>query len=214
MKEAQRMGQESNMQVMNHDREAQLGQIAAEVKALSESSLFEFRQENDYQPVTGEGNAHAEIMFVGEAPGENEAKSGRPFIGASGRFLDELLAGIGLDRDRVFITNIIKDRPPNNRSPRTSEIKLYFPFLARQIEIIQPSVIVTLGRFAMESMLKHFHAPEQKKKIGELHGRRINVQASYGNVAIVPLFHPAVALYAAERKPELIADFQILKEFL
>ncbi|MCB0107711.1 MAG: uracil-DNA glycosylase [Caldilineaceae bacterium] len=199
---------------MSQSREALLGEIATEIESLTESPLYEYRVEHHYHPVSGEGDPQAEIMFVGEAPGENEAKSGRPFVGASGRLLDELLAGIGLERQKVYITNIVKDRPPKNRSPRVGEIRLYFPFLVRQIAVIQPRVIATLGRFAMDAMLKHFDAPEKTKKISELHGSRIDVQAPYGNVAIVPLYHPAVALYTNERKPELVADFQNLQAFV
>ncbi|GAB4331839.1 MAG: type-4 uracil-DNA glycosylase [Phototrophicales bacterium] len=191
-----------------------LKQIRDEVINLKESPLYEFRVRNNYFPVLGQGNHNADIMFIGEAPGKNEAEQGRPFCGASGRVLDELLASINLKREDVYVTNIVKDRPPDNRDPSREEIKLYSPFLVRQINIIQPRVIATLGRFSMEFILKLFDAPEQNDKISQLHGRKIKAQASYGEVYVVPLFHPAVALYRADQKTTLKHDFQVLKDFI
>jgi uracil-DNA glycosylase family 4 len=133
-----------------------LKEIKDEILNLKESSLYAYRTENHYFPVIGEGNHDAHIVFIGEAPGENEAKTARPFCGASGRILDELLASIDLDRKSVYVTNIVKDRPPGNRDPLPSEIALYGPFLMRQIEIIQPKVIATLGRFSMQWVLEQF----------------------------------------------------------
>lgn len=196
------------------DRNERMALIAEEITNLTQSSLYEFRQQRHYHPVIGEGNLDAPIMIVGEAPGEAEAKSGRPFVGASGRFLNELLASIGLERQEIYITNVVKDRPPENRDPTTQEIALYSPFLVQQIDIIRPTVIVTLGRFAMEFMLKLLNAEEQGGKISALHGRVIKAQASYGTVSLVPLFHPAVALYTTARRDELMSDFQVLKEFI
>ncbi|PJF40623.1 MAG: uracil-DNA glycosylase, partial [Phototrophicales bacterium] len=138
------------------DRTEQLRQIRDEVLNLTESPLYSYRKQNGYFPVIGQGNHYADIMFIGEAPGENEAKTGVPFCGASGRVLDELIASIGLRREAVYITNIVKDRPPANRDPNKQEIELYSPFLVRQINIIQPKVIATLGRFSMEFILKLF----------------------------------------------------------
>ncbi len=191
-----------------------LKQIRDEVINLKESPLYEFRVRNNYFPVLGQGNHDADIMFIGEAPGKNEAEQGRPFCGASGRVLDELLASINLKREDVYVTNIVKDRPPDNRDPSREEIKLYSPFLVRQINIIQPRVIATLGRFSMEFILKLFDAPEQNDKISQLHGRKIKAQAEYGEVYVVPLFHPAVALYRADQKTTLKHDFQVLKDFI
>ncbi|RMG74120.1 MAG: uracil-DNA glycosylase [Chloroflexi bacterium] len=191
-----------------------LKQIRDEVINLKESPLYEFRVRNNYFPVLGQGNHDADIMFIGEAPGKNEAEQGRPFCGASGRVLDELLTSINLKREDVYVTNIVKDRPPDNRDPSREEIKLYSPFLVRQINIIQPRVIATLGRFSMEFILKLFDAPEQNDKISQLHGRKIKAQAEYGEVYVVPLFHPAVALYRADQKTTLKHDFQVLKDFI
>jgi uracil-DNA glycosylase len=194
-------------------KQAQLTALAAELDHLTESPLYTYRQENNYHPVPGEGNPGAAILFIGEAPGASEAKQGRPFVGASGRLLDELLDGIGLRREDVYITNVVKDRPPNNRNPRAAEIELYTPFLRRQIDIIQPQVIATLGRFAMEYILDLFAVPHAGQKIGDLHGQPIGVQAPYGPITILPLYHPAVALYNRNQRPTLQADFQILKRY-
>jgi uracil-DNA glycosylase family 4 len=196
------------------ERLAALEQIREEITNLSESPLYEYRTSNNYFPVIGEGDPEAKIMFIGEAPGEQEAKKGRPFIGASGRLLDELLKSIGLERESVYITNIVKDRPPDNRDPRKDEIKLYSPFLQRQIEIIQPQVFATLGRFSMEFILTLFDSPNKKDKITALHGKVLEITTPYGKSHVVPLFHPAVALYTASQKDVLMEDFKTLKQFV
>lgn len=196
------------------ERAQAMEQIRQAVLNLTDSPLYPLRQENNYQPVVGAGDLYACIMFIGEAPGENEAKKGQPFVGQSGRVLDELLASIGLSREAVYITNIVKDRPPDNRDPHKKELQLYAPFLDQQIELIQPQVIAPLGRFSMEFILKRFDVPEQNEKISQLHGKTIAAQASYGAVTIVPLFHPAVALYTASQKDTLFEDFKTLQQFM
>jgi uracil-DNA glycosylase len=192
----------------------QLRTIRDEVWNLTESPLYSYRKNNNYYPVLGEGNHDAECMFVGEAPGENEAKTGRPFCGAAGRVLDELLATISLDRKDVYVTNIVKDRPPANRDPENSEIALYSPFLIRQIDIIQPKVIATLGRFSMKYLLETFDASEKTQSITSLHGKPLTINASYGTIHLLPLYHPAVAIYNTNTKQTLIKDFQKLKDLL
>lgn len=194
-------------------KQATMHAIAAELETLTESPLYPFRVENGYQVVVGEGSLDADIMFIGEAPGASEAKSGRPFVGASGRVLADLLAGIGLRREDVYITNVVKDRPPDNRDPRAEEIALYAPFLRRQIELIQPKVIAPLGRHALAFVLELFGAPAAGQKISDLHGQPLTVQAGYGEVTVVPLYHPAVALYNRDQRATLEADFQALKAF-
>lgn len=198
----------------NPDRAAQLHELAVAIQELAESPLYEYRQKHGYHPVLGEGDPHARIMFIGEAPGENEARAGRPFVGAAGRVLNDLLQSIGLKREDVYITNIVKDRPPKNRDPKPDEIALYKPFLIKQIEIIQPRVIATLGRFSMDFILEQFKMPEAGQKISALHGRVLKTRAVYGEVAIVPLFHPAVALYNQNQIETLKEDFEMLKQFL
>lgn len=194
-------------------RNTQLLALTQEIQELTASPLYEFRIKQGYHPVIGEGSLEASIMFVGEAPGEWEAKSGRPFVGASGRFLNELLQTIGLKRDDVYITNVIKDRPPENRDPSTAEIQLYASFLIRQLEIIQPQVIATLGRFAMDFILKHFNMAERGQKISKLHGQVLSAHTPYGKIAVVPLYHPAVALYTTAQRQTLLDDFQALAKF-
>jgi DNA polymerase len=196
------------------DKVKELEAIRREVEGLEASPLYTFRVRNGYQAVIGEGRADAKILFIGEAPGEQEAKSGRPFVGASGRLLNELLASIGLSREEVYITNVVKDRPPENRDPTAAEIALYTPFLVRQIEVIRPKVIVTLGRFAMDFVFDLFQMPERGKKISQLHGQRLRAQTAYGEITVIPLYHPAVALYTAAQRQILAADFQSLKEYV
>lgn len=199
-----------------NERTEALRKIKDEVVNLTQSPLYDFRVKHNYYPVIGQGSHFAKIMFIGEAPGENEAKTGRPFCGASGKVLDDLLESINLKREEVYITNIVKDRPPENRDPMKNEINLYAPFLDRQIDIIQPEVIATLGRFSMEFILTRFDAPEKKQKISMLHGKLIKATASYGDIHVVPLFHPATALH--NRNPEqreiLYKDFEVLKQFV
>jgi uracil-DNA glycosylase len=197
-----------------HERTEQLRRIRDEIADLRESPLYAYRVANGYFPVIGQGAHDARIMFIGEAPGKNEAEQGRPFCGRSGALLDELLASIGLEREAVYVTNIVKDRPPENRDPTPAEIALYAPFLLRQIDIIQPSVIVTLGRFSMEFILKTFGAPEQHQKISALHGQPIAIATGYGRAQVVPMFHPAVALYTASKKQTLLDDFQALAPYV
>ena len=197
---------------MEPSRQATLDAITNELLQLTESPLYSYRVQNHYQPVTGEGSPNAAIMLIGEAPGEWEAKSGRPFVGASGRLLDSLLQSIDLRRADVYITNVVKDRPPENRPPTTAEIRLYTPFLERQIEIIQPRVIATLGRFAMDFLFDFLQMPQKGQKISQLHGQSLEAQASYGKVAVVPLYHPAVALYTSSQRETLAADFQVLRK--
>jgi uracil-DNA glycosylase len=196
------------------DKQAELTRLAAAVDNLTDSPLYAYRQENHYHAVIGEGDPDASLMFIGEAPGEWEAKRGRPFVGASGRLLDELLSSIGLQRQEVYITNVVKDRPPKNRNPRVSEIRLYAPFLERQIDIIQPSVVAPLGRIALSFVLKQMGLSTEGQTISRLHGQSLTAQASYGSVTVVPLYHPAVALYNPEQLETLKGDFQMLKRHL
>lgn len=188
--------------------------IRDELLQFSESPLYKYRVENKFFPVAGEGSHTAHIMFIGEAPGKNEAETGRPFCGRSGKVLDEMLESISLNRSDVYITNIVKDRPPENRDPSQTEIDLYAPFLERQIAIIQPKVIATLGRFSMGFIMNHFGLSNELKVIGEMHGREFIAKTDYGPIVIVPLYHPAVALYNGKNKKTLMEDFQNLKKYV
>jgi DNA polymerase len=146
-------------------------------------------------PVIGEGSVMAKIMFVGEAPGRTEAKNGRPFCGAAGKVLDRLLASIKMNRAGVYITNLVNDRPPKNRDPKPEEIALYSRFLDQQIEIVQPKVIVTLGRFSMFYLMNKFGVKEKDDPISKLHGKFFKIKTSYGTVRLIISYHPAVAVY-------------------
>lgn len=196
------------------ERFIQMKAIRDELLKFTESPLYEYRVKNKYFPVVGEGSHLAHIMFVGEAPGKNEAEQARPFCGASGRLLDEMLASINIKRADVYITNVVKDRPPENRDPTEEEIKLYAPFLDRQIDIIQPKVIATLGRFSMDYIMNHLGLSSQLKSISNTHGKEFVAEASYGKVIVVPLYHPAVALYNGGNKETLLKDFQVLKKYV
>ncbi len=200
--------------VENKKRQLLIDEIVDEVTHLSASPLYAERIANRAHPVIGEGSLFAKIMFVGEAPGKNEAKTGKPFCGASGRILDELLTSIKLPRESVYVTSIVKDRPTNNRDPRPDEIALYAPFLDRQIDIIQPRVIATLGRFSMVYIMNRLGLADKLEPIGKLHGKVFEAKSSYGSVHVVPLYHPAVALYNGSTKTELKKDFKVLKDFL
>lgn len=199
---------------MPSDKSAQMQAVAEAVETLEESPLYAFRQKNHYHYVVGEGDLDARIMFIGEAPGENEAKQGRPFVGAAGKVLSEMLESIGLKREDVYITNIVKDRPPENRDPSAEELALYAPLLKRQIEIIQPKVIATLGRFSMDFVLDLLGVPEAGQKISNLHGKPLKAQADYGPVTVVPLYHPAASFYRQELRSQMQQDFQVLKQYM
>ena len=153
--------------------------------------------------VPGHGNPNAEIMFIGEAPGWNEDRQGLPFIGAAGQFLNELLASIELDRESVFITNIVKCRPPGNRDPLPDEIAACQPYLDTQIEAIDPLAIVTLGRY---SMAKWF----PNERISRIHGQ----PRRFGARVVVPMYHPAAALHQASLRATIETDFQKLPRFI
>lgn len=153
--------------------------------------------------VPGEGNPDAAIMMVGEAPGAQEDLQGRPFVGASGKFLTEMLTEIGIDRQDVFITSVLKYRPPKNRDPRPDEVAAFIPYLYKQIDIIEPKVIVTLGRYALNVFLPG-------AKIGEVHG----VMQEANGRRILPLYHPAAALYNGSMRVTLKEDFARIPDIL
>ncbi len=189
----------------------EMKKIRDEIMELKASPLYIERVENGYFPVIGAGSHDADIMFIGEAPGKNEAKTGRPFCGASGRILDELLQTIKLKREDIYITNIVKDRPTGNRDPRPEEIEIYAPFLDRQIEVIQPKIIATLGRFSMNYIMKKFGLEKEIEIISKNHGKVFEAKSSYGKIKIIPLYHPAVAIYSRTQLPQLKQDFELLK---
>ena len=205
---------ENNTTPHVEEKRQRLAEIDLAVQKLDSSPLYAYRKEHGYQPVIGEGNHFARIMFIGEAPGKQEALSGRPFVGRAGQLLDEMLTEIGLHRKDVYITNIVKDRPPHNRDPKASEIETYAPFLIAQIKIIDPKVIVTLGRFAMNFILQRFSLPEYGGTIGNLHGQVLQAETDLGPIKVMPLYHPAALFYNRGLEEILHEDFHKLKQFL
>jgi uracil-DNA glycosylase family 4 len=196
------------------ERTEKLKKIKDEILDLKSSALCLERIKNKVLPVIGEGDHHAHIMFIGEAPGKNEAETGRPFCGRSGKLLDEFLASINLPRKAVYITNIVKDRPPKNRDPLPEEIEIYAPFLDRQIEIIKPKVIATLGRFSMQYIMDRYGLSFESGPISLLHGKVFDTTISGESVKVVPLYHPAVAIYNQHTKETLMEDFKVLKDLI
>ena len=173
--------------------------IGAEVSVCTKCALHNSRK----KAVPGEGPATAEIMFIGEGPGFHENEQGRPFVGAAGQFLDQLLAQAGLKRSDVWIGNVVKCRPPGNRDPQPEELEACDPYLERQIRAINPSIIVTLGRFSMAKFMKG-------AKISAVHGQMRKIGDRY----VIPMFHPAAALHQASLKPAILEDFGKLPELL
>jgi len=169
--------------------------VAAEVAVCVDCKLHLSRK----NAVPGEGPADADLMFIGEGPGFHENEQGRPFVGAAGRFLEELLAGIGMSREDVFICNVVKCRPPGNRDPEQPEIEACSKYLERQIEAVDPKVIITLGRF---SMARYF--PDAR--ISRIHGQ----PAELDGRLIVPMYHPAAALHQPSLRETVQADFAML----
>jgi len=161
------------------------------------------------QLVFADGSPEADIVFIGEAPGKSEDEQGLPFVGAAGKLLNEMLESIGLKRADIYITNIVKYRPPNNRDPLPEEKKAFWPYLVRQLDVIKPKLVVTLGRHSMEYFL-----PGQK--ISVIHGEPKRVQFGERKQVVMPLYHPAAALYNGSMKTTLLEDFaripQILKQ--
>jgi uracil-DNA glycosylase family 4 len=177
-----------------------LGQVAKETSVCVLCELHHSRK----NAVPGEGPANADIMFIGEGPGFHENEQGRPFVGAAGRFLEELLANIGMTREQVYITNVVKCRPPGNRDPRPQEVDTCTTtYLDRQIQAINPKVIVTLGRFSMGKYLPN-------AKISDVHGQAMWVKGRL----VVPMYHPAAALHQGSLKPVVERDFAKLPDLI
>src|SRR3989344_4879481 len=192
------------------DRSESLKKIKDEILDLKVSPLYGYRVENKYFPVIGEGSHTASIMFIGEAPGENEAKTGRPFCGRAGKVLDLLLASVEIERKGVYVTNIVKDRPPGNRDPFPDEIAIYAPFLDRQIEIIKPKVVATLGRFSMQYVMSRYGLEWELDYISKIHGKTFSAK----DFKFVPLYHPAAVIYNQHLLDTLKEDFKVLKTLI
>jgi uracil-DNA glycosylase len=166
------------------------------------------------QLVFGDGSPDAKLVFIGEAPGKNEDLQGKPFVGAAGKFLNEMLASAGLERSDVYITNIVKYRPPNNRDPLPDEKKAFLPYLQAQLEVIQPVMVATLGRHSLNCFL-----PDAQ--ISKVHGHPMRLRLKFKNgtgegfpIVIMPLFHPAAALYNGSMRTTLMEDFALVPAVL
>jgi uracil-DNA glycosylase family 4 len=203
----------ANSEVLGRKEQA-LKAIRDDLVNATDSPLYQFRVDNRSFPVIGEGNADANIIFIGQSLGKKEAEMGRPFCGPSGDVLDEMLKSIKMRRDDVYVTNLVLDRTPDKRDPNAEELAFYAPFLDRIIDVIQPAVIATLGRFAMHYMLKKLDLPEKRETITNLHGKLIKTKIHYGEIHVVPLYHPAVVLYSATQKETLRKDFEKMKLFI
>ena len=190
-------------------RDKLLKKIKDEVIGCKKCSLSKTRT----LPVIGQGDHNAKIMFIGEAPGLNEDKTGVPFCGQSGNILTELLNSIGLQRENVYICNILKCRPPGNRNPQTDEIKACVSYLESQIETIKPKIIGALGNYAVSHILKQYNLDDQIQGISKIRGKIFEARASFGKIRIIPLYHPAVVVYNANMKDILKKDFKILKKY-
>ncbi|HRN97107.1 MAG TPA: uracil-DNA glycosylase [Candidatus Saccharibacteria bacterium] len=157
--------------------------------------------------VMGDGNTDADIVIIGEAPGKKEDEQGLPFIGAAGKFLNEMLASVNMNRSDVYITNIVKYRPPDNRDPLPAEKSAFWPYLVRQLDVIRPHIVVTLGRHSMEYFLPG-------TKISEVHGQPQSVTIGDSELVVVPLYHPAAALYNGSLRQTLKDDFMKLPKII
>jgi uracil-DNA glycosylase len=179
--------------VAGKSKQQALDQIAAEIVA---NNVCPDLANTAKHLVFGDGNPDAEIIFIGEAPGRNEDETGLPFVGAAGKFLDELLASINLGRRDVYITSILKYRPPKNRDPKPEEKAEFWPYLSAQLKVIQPKLIVTLGRHSTNCFLPDV-------QISKVHGQPL----TWEGYTLLPLYHPAAALYNGKMRQTLIDDF-------
>ena len=186
------------------DKQAELDALAAEI---IEAGICSELASQATQLVMGDGNADTDIVFIGEAPGKNEDLQGKPFVGAAGKFLDEMLAAAGLQRPDVYITNIVKYRPPNNRDPLPEEKRQFWPYLMRQLEIIQPKAVLTLGRHSGGGFIPGL-------RISQDHGQPRRVRLHELEFVVIPLYHPAAALYNGSMRQTLIDDFMRAAAFV
>lgn len=166
--------------------------------------------------VFGKGNPEAKIMFIGEAPGKNEDLEGLPFVGAAGKLLDELLHSINLHLQDVYIANILKYRPPNNRDPTEQEIRAHTPYLVEQIKIIRPKIIATLGNFSTKFVLAEFNVDKMKQQPGitTIHGKPQKIHVNGQTYTVIPLFHPAATMYKRALRPVLEEDIKKMGDYL
>ncbi len=183
-------------------------ELIREVDACTKCRLYKYAK----HAVPGEGKLQAALMLVGEAPGRNEDLQGKPFVGAAGHFLDEVLTSVDFTRGDVYITNIVKHRPPHNRLPRRDEVKACTPYLERQIRIVKPKVIVTLGNCSTSYLLSQLG--KEYERLGEVRGKVFSGELFDINVEVVPTFHPAAVLYDRTKEETIKEDFQLARDRL
>jgi len=182
-----------------------LEDIEKEIKNCKKCRLWKSRK----NPVVGDGSIDAEIMFIGEAPGKNEDEQGKPFVGKAGQFLNDVLKENGIERGDVYITNVVKCRPPNNRDPLPDEIEACSPYLEKQIEIIKPKIIVTLGRFSTKFILSLYGF--KNEPISKIHGKIFS--SPLNGIKIIPMYHPAACIYNPALKEVFKNDIKKLAKF-
>lgn len=188
----------------NSIKQDELQKIADDIAA---NNITPELRDGATQLVFADGSVDAEIVFIGEAPGKKEDETGLPFVGAAGKFLNEMLESVGLKREVVYITNIVKYRPPNNRDPKPEEKKAFWPYLVRQLNVIAPKLVVTLGRHSMEYFLPG-------TKISDMHGEPKQIRLGERKQTILPLYHPAAALYNGSLRQTLLEDFSRIPTIL
>lgn len=186
------------------DKQAELDKIRL---AIIENNICPELAAQATNLVMGDGNVDADIVFIGEAPGKNEDEQGLPFVGAAGKFLNEMLAQAGMVRSDVYITNIVKYRPPDNRDPLPDEKHAFWPYLLKQLQVIEPKVVITLGRHSMEYFLPGM-------RISQIHGQPKRIAFGDKKLVIVPLYHPAAALYNGSMRQTLVDDFLMVPDII
>lgn len=194
---------------MKNSKEKEYEQIRKKIKNCKKCSLWKTRTNT----VTGQGNLKTKVMFIGEAPGAQEDKKGYPFCGKAGKILDELLDSVGIKREEIYITNILKCRPPRNRNPKKNEIKACILHLEKQIEIIQPRVICTLGNYSTAYIFNKYGLEAKIRGISLIHGKIFEPKGFFSSLRVVPFYHPAAAAYNPRLKKTLKKDFKTLKRF-
>jgi len=189
-------------------KEEMLEAIARQIHLCRHCGLCD----NRLNTVPGEGDPESPVVFVGEAPGREEDEQGRPFVGSAGKLLDRLLEEAGLGREKVYIANILKCRPPGNRRPKSEEMRACAQHLEAQLQVISPVIVAPMGNSAVGHMMKKYGL--KRGRIGRVHGEVLPVEASWGRVCLFPLYHPAAVLYNRRLQQELKKDLESLKGIL
>ena len=190
------------------EEEKELHELKQTIANCKKCDLWKIRN----NPVVGNGSLASNVIFIGEAPGYHEDMQGIPFVGRAGKVFDDLLKSINLKREDVYVCNILKCRPPDNRNPLDIEIKACTPYLDKQITVIKPKVIATLGNFATSYILEKFGL--QAEKIGKIHGQTFHIKNLLFESRIIPLYHPAAATYNPNMKSVLLDDFKAITRYL